>query len=504
MSSITESTLASPSSVPDSVRAQKHHSQLMHRIGMCVDNIKPYILHFVMVLGVTAYVFIGAYTIRHIEATKTGFITKADRILENVGRTRHHDQPPPQYERVTERFKRKTNLHRARKCVQIAMKRLASGECDPNNLISPTHPVFLELDECYKRDVQEKVKRAMNDAEAETATPIVEPLQSKNSTTTEWEYWSLKDSILFCFTVITTIGYGNVAPQTFNGQLFVIIYGLIGVPFAMLVIANLGKFLAELLKAINKKMYKCARAFFCCRRASKQTLLPKIDENANECSEEVEETVQSGAIGLFLAFIIYNILGSIIISSYEPEMDFFKAIYFNFVTLTTIGLGDIIPQSGEYLAFTLLYVALGLALTSIAIEIAADYLKKLHYFGRKIDNVAQVTIWFGSQKLTMKQLVRNLGDQFNLPVNEMDELNLEKFVDDAIKVETGEIPTLRNPNAIRPIFITDFKNPFKQGRVLYVDEDDRSSSGIYTADVNSLSRHQNADDDPHYQYQPLV
>uniref|UniRef100_A0A1I7SU44 Ion_trans_2 domain-containing protein n=1 Tax=Bursaphelenchus xylophilus TaxID=6326 RepID=A0A1I7SU44_BURXY len=222
-------------------------------------NIKPYILHFVMVLGVTAYVFIGAYTIRHIEATKTGFITKADRILENVGRTRHHDQPPPQYERVTERFKRKTNLHRARKCVQIAMKRLASGECDPNNLISPTHPVFLELDECYKRDVQEKVKRAMNDAEAETATPIVEPLQSKNSTTTEWEYWSLKDSILFCFTVITTIGYGNVAPQTFNGQLFVIIYGLIGVPFAMLVIANLGKFLAELLKAINKKMYKCAR-----------------------------------------------------------------------------------------------------------------------------------------------------------------------------------------------------------------------------------------------------
>lgn len=189
------------------------------------------------------------------------------------------------------------------------------------------------------------------------------------------------------------------------------------------------------------------RSILCCcckKRTSKQSLLPKVDENGNEMEEEASESpMQQGAIGLFLAFILYNALGGMIMSTYEPEMDFFKAIYFNFVTLTTIGLGDIIPQSEDYLLFTLIYVALGLALTSIAIEIAADYLKKLHYFGRKIDNVAQVTVWFGSQKLTMKQLVRNLGDQFNLPMNEMEELNLEKFVDDAIKVEAGELPTLR-------------------------------------------------------------
>lgn len=87
---------------------------------------------------------------------------------------------------------------------------------------------------------------------------IIEP-KKENVTREEWEYWSMKDSILFCFTVITTIGYGNVAPQTFNGQLFVIGYGLVGVPCAMLVIANLGKFLAELLKVINKKLFRCAK-----------------------------------------------------------------------------------------------------------------------------------------------------------------------------------------------------------------------------------------------------
>ncbi|VDM28482.1 unnamed protein product [Toxocara canis] len=99
--------------------------------------------------------------------------------------------------------------------------------------------------------------------------------------------------------------------------------------------------------------------------------------------------------------------------------------------------------SETYMLFTITYIAIGLALTTIAIEIAADTLKKLHYFGRKIENVANVHIWFGGKKLTMKQLIRNLGDQFNLPVSTIKNLNLDHFVDQAIKVEAGEIPSLR-------------------------------------------------------------
>lgn len=131
--------------------------------------------------------------------------------------------------------------------------------------------------------------------------------------------------------------------------------------------------------------------------------------------------------------------------------------------------------SESYLAFTLIYIAVGLALTTIAIEIASDYLKKLHYFGRKMQNVGKINIWFGGKKLTMKQLVKNLGDQFNLPVEELHDLNLDKFVDNAIKVEEGIIPSLRNsqyPYGIKPIFITDFKN-VGNGNVIFADEDER-------------------------------
>lgn len=78
-------------------------------------------------------------------------------------------------------------------------------------------------------------------------------------------------------------------------------------------------------------------------------------------------------------------------------MNFFKAIYFNFITLTSIGLGDVIPKSETFLWLTLIYIAIGLALTTIAIDLAADYLKRLHYYGRKIQNAGSVAIWFGGK-----------------------------------------------------------------------------------------------------------
>ncbi|VDM25190.1 unnamed protein product [Toxocara canis] len=235
------------------------------------------------------------------------------------------------------------------------------------------------------------------------------------------------DSILFCFTVITTIGYGNVAPKTTEGRLFVIIYGLIGIPFTMLAIANLGKFLAEMLKNWRRPLLQIFRFAYL---LSYPLFIFQVE-------------TWGEALFLFIAFVIYIVFGSFIIATYEPEMDFFGAIYFNFVSLTTVGLGDLVPKNETYLFLTLIYCAVGLALTTIAIEIAAEYLKKLHYFGRKIDNVANVQIWFGGKKLTMKQLVRNLGDQFNLPIDQIADLNLDNFVDAAIKVEAGELSTLR-------------------------------------------------------------
>uniref|UniRef100_A0A1I7VC40 Ion_trans_2 domain-containing protein n=1 Tax=Loa loa TaxID=7209 RepID=A0A1I7VC40_LOALO len=156
------------------------------------------------------------------------------------------------------------------------------------------------------------------------------------------------------------IRYGNVAPKTTEGRLFVIAYGVLGIPFTMLAIASLGKFLAEILKGITQITARAIKAIFCCSSMQKQFKEKEalISDSKNDNKKqiiptddiisdntEVKKVQKWGeALVLIVAFFIYIIIGSIAIASYEPEMDFFGAIYFNFVSLTTIGLGDLVPK----------------------------------------------------------------------------------------------------------------------------------------------------------------
>lgn len=68
-------------------------------------------------------------------------------------------------------------------------------------------------------------------------------------------------------------------------------------------------------------------------------------ENENsETLDEEDELTETEALSLFILFLVYIAFGGMMLAAYEPDMDFFKAVYFNFVTLTSIGLGDIVPR----------------------------------------------------------------------------------------------------------------------------------------------------------------
>ncbi|KAJ1346843.1 hypothetical protein KIN20_001753 [Parelaphostrongylus tenuis] len=425
-----------------------------------------------MVVAVAAYVIAGALAIREIEAVP------------------RHNLENSRLKREVYEVRTKT-LNRTRKCLLAALQRVKqASNCSLHLDLSQ----LTWLDECYQTYNRQPIHDLIvADVVAENPEDDRREQTRKQNTTDheysdEYDYWSLMDSVLFCFTVITTIGYGNVAPRTFNGRIFVILYGLVGIPFTMLAIANLGKFLATILKSWTRPFLKCARRF---RRRlfkpkytakEKQRLMERVsrksvkgktnDDDASSDAEsdtDVEEDTTTEGLVLFIAFVIYIIVGSLVIATYEPNMNFFEAIYFNFVTLTTIGLGDLVPQSDTYLVITLIYCAIGLALTTIAIEIAADALKKLHYFGRKVENVAGIQVWFGGKKMSMRALVKNLGDQFNVPLEELETLNLEQFVDNAIKVEAGEIATLRVDKAWMN---SNYWRAIESGTMHYVDDDD--------------------------------
>ncbi|XP_071448627.1 TWiK family of potassium channels protein 7 [Hetaerina americana] len=81
--------------------------------------------------------------------------------------------------------------------------------------------------------------------------------------------WSFSGAFLYSLTVITTIGYGNVAPQTEWGKLATILYAIAGMPLFLLYLSNIGDILA--------KSFKWTYAQCClCRWCNSSTTSPSV------------------------------------------------------------------------------------------------------------------------------------------------------------------------------------------------------------------------------------
>lgn len=71
---------------------------------------------------------------------------------------------------------------------------------------------------------------------------------------TEDSKWNFYSSLLFTITIISTIGYGFIAPQTWEGRLVCICYASIGIPLTLICLANLSGALGKMFIYIYSKL----------------------------------------------------------------------------------------------------------------------------------------------------------------------------------------------------------------------------------------------------------
>ncbi|KAA0711471.1 Potassium channel subfamily K member 5 [Triplophysa tibetana] len=158
--------------------------------------------------------------------------------------------------------------------------------------------------------------------------------------------WNWPNAVIFAATVITTIGYGNIAPKTPSGRVFCIFYGLFGVPLCLTWISELGKFFGGRAKHLGQYLTK------------KGLTLRKTQFTCT-------------AIFLLWGVLVHLVIPPFVFMSQEG-WTYIEGLYFSFVTLTTIGFGDLVagvdPNADYptlYRYFVEVWIYLGLAWLSL-------------------------------------------------------------------------------------------------------------------------------------------
>jgi len=153
------------------------------------------------------------------------------------------------------------------------------------------------------------------------------------------EGWGPEDSVYFSITALTTVGYGDLAPSHPASRLFFSFAILLAL---VLLAARLSSFVHELVQR------ETGAAAGRLNQQLKIRLGGASDEDIDIFDEEGERRRLRSRFRRQLQLLtMYLLLSSFISKRALGLPSSWEALYFSVVTLTTIGLGDLVPQTPE-------------------------------------------------------------------------------------------------------------------------------------------------------------
>uniref|UniRef100_A0A8C5RV71 2P domain potassium channel Talk-1 n=1 Tax=Laticauda laticaudata TaxID=8630 RepID=A0A8C5RV71_LATLA len=241
------------------------------------------------------------------------------------------------------------------------------AEAQSRNRFQMKKLMFLQNYTCLDRQALEQFVQVIMEAWEKGVNPEGNSTNPSN--------WDFSNSFFFAGAVVTTIGYGNLAPSTVAGQVFCVFYALFGVPLNLAFLNRLGKGLTEL---------------------QKQRIMVNMGTWAGPTVMQTLTMVLFLMAGTLL-FLVFPPM----IFSYVEGWSYGEGFYFTFITLSTIGFGDYVVGTDPskhyisvYRSLAAIWIVFGLAWLALIFNLGANLMEKFLQFNKQKPNsgITEVTI----------------------------------------------------------------------------------------------------------------
>lgn len=187
--------------------------------------------------------------------------------------------------------------------------------------------------------------------------------------TTE-EVWTFPAALMFCLSIFTMIGYGNLLPRSDAAKIATVVYATFGIPLYVVYFLNMGKVLANTFKWIYRRLYACGH---------NGNATPSDAESMNTMRRKV--IVPSTACLWVISG--YVATGTIMFAEWE-KWSYLNSLYFCVTSLCKIGFGDFVPgasilgaQSGRQtkLVINFVYLLFGMGIVAMCYNLMREEVK---------------------------------------------------------------------------------------------------------------------------------
>ncbi|XP_043538980.1 potassium channel subfamily K member 1-like [Chiloscyllium plagiosum] len=144
--------------------------------------------------------------------------------------------------------------------------------------------------------------------------------------------WDLASSLFFVSTVLTTIGYGHSVPFTSGGKAFCILYSVLGIPITLLLLTSV----------VQHLMFYVHWVPITYIHTHWRLAMPVVAR------------IHALVIGSVVAGCFF-LIPAAAFTALEEDWDYVSSLYFCFISLSTIGLGDYVPGNSRYPSLRNLY-----------------------------------------------------------------------------------------------------------------------------------------------------